>query len=110
MPTLDYTEFLVIKAWSLLHDPPDKAWNIQNHEERAKSIFQEIFCGTEFGGGVPSENVIKVVKMADIWASLFDRWLILHSEELSRHFVEFYDILNIFDPSKRAYNNALYVR
>jgi len=106
VPTLDYTEFLVIKAWSLLHDPPDKAWNIQNHEERAKSIFQEIFRGTEFGGGVPSENVIKVVKTADIWASSFDRWLILHSEELSRHFVEFYDILNIFDPSKRAYNNA----
>ncbi|NPA71170.1 MAG: type III-B CRISPR-associated protein Cas10/Cmr2 [Crenarchaeota archaeon] len=109
---MDYfKDFLVAKTWALLHDPPNKAWLISyhrvKHEEYAAQLFREIFPlkGAYEGLEIPNRRVESIVKTADVWASSFDRWMILHFKELSEEVVKFQDILNIFDPIIRAYRN-----
>ena len=103
---LDYVnEFLYTKAWALLHDPPNKAWIKGEHEKLAKKIALEIFKGTAFGGGVPGGRVYDAVKRADRAASTFDRWLLLKTWR--GKWLDYHNILNIFDPSVKAYRNDI---
>ncbi len=114
MSNVDYLkDFLAAKAWALLHDPPNKAWLISyhrvKHEEYAAQLFRKIFPlkGVHEGIEIPNRRVEPVVKAADVWASSFDRWMIIHFEKLSEGVIKFQDILNIFDPRIRAYRNDI---
>ena len=91
-------EFLTAKLWALFHDPPHKAYLMfkkkENHEEVARSLFDSVF---KFGF---SEKCDEIVKRADALAAGFDRWLLTKHVTLNK---EYYNILNIFDPSLKAY-------
>ncbi len=91
-------EFLTAKLWALFHDPPHKAYVMfkkkENHEEVARNLFKRIF---EFA---ISEKCGEIVKRADALAAGFDRWLLTKHVTFKK---EYYNILNIFDPSLKAY-------
>ena len=98
--TLDYAnQFLLAKIWAILHDPPHKAWS-RNHEKEAKEIMQNVFAETFYGGGVPGDIVEEIVRRADIAAASFDRWLLMKTRT---EWVNYHNILNIFDPRIKAY-------
>ncbi len=95
------TRYFESKLYVLMHDPPDKAWliiNGINHVNRAKELYQRLFQGTPFGGGVPNlESDMRIIK-SDKLASSFDRWIFLKPSR-SNYVYKRIRLLNIFNPS-----------
>ena len=103
------------KAWALLHDPPHKMWTLGGkvrcfptsgssgdrvHERESMAMWEKMRLRDVFGDVI---NVKDLVERADVFASIFDRWLI---EQLAKHFggkgpvFHYYKLHNLFDPKK----------
>ena len=68
-------EYFSLKVAALLHDPPDKSWDIKNHEERAKKLAEDLTSGTVLSG-VARYIKDKRVRWADRFVSTVDRWIL----------------------------------
>jgi CRISPR/Cas system-associated protein Cas10 (large subunit of type III CRISPR-Cas system) len=60
-----------LKIAALLHDPPDKPFEIGRHTERAKNLAEDIL-GSEISNLIDNDQI----KLADKIASSFDRWIL----------------------------------
>lgn len=60
-----------LKIAALLHDPPDKPFEIERHTERAKNLAEDIL-GSEISNLIDNDQI----KLADKIASSFDRWIL----------------------------------
>ncbi|MEM4965006.1 MAG: hypothetical protein QXT13_12745, partial [Pyrobaculum sp.] len=92
--------FFELKVYALLHDPPDKMWTLfrgVDHVERAREIYDRVFKGTVFGGGVPPGSH-PVVDRADQMAAAMDRY-IHYQRQPQRDIVVYKRLHNIFAPS-----------
>ncbi|MEM4898266.1 MAG: type III-B CRISPR-associated protein Cas10/Cmr2, partial [Pyrobaculum sp.] len=93
-------DFFELKVYALLHDPPDKMWTLfrgVDHVERAREIYDRVFKGTVFGGGVPPGSH-PVVDRADQMAAAMDRY-IHYQRQPQRDIVVYKRLHNIFAPS-----------
>ena len=68
-------EYFSLKVVALLHDPPDKSWEISGHEERAKNLLKMLTEGTALEGcdGLFNDERIS---WADRFVSTVDRWIV----------------------------------
>ncbi|MEL9991499.1 MAG: type III-B CRISPR-associated protein Cas10/Cmr2 [Thermoproteus sp.] len=95
---MDVRKFFELKLYALLHDPPNKMWALlggKDHEQEAKSLYDRIFSGTVFGGGVPPD--LKEVRTADRMAATAERF-VFYKGGPSKYVVEYKRLHNIFDP------------
>jgi len=74
-------EYFKIKLLAFLHDPPEKALNIQRHEERARAYLNNLVDGYDEAW---TENKGRI-KNADIWASIADRMQLPSGREKDFH-------------------------
>lgn len=87
METEDF--YFLTKSFVLLHDPPDKMWDLPGHEARAKELFRRIF-----NVGISSE-VENVAKAADVFSASLDRFVYLVR---GGDYVKYWKLHNIFNP------------
>jgi len=100
---MSLVKLFVAKAIALLHDPPYKSYCIAealkgkrvDHEEKAKQFMITLIKGTMLQDTVTKEYE-DIVRVADIIASGFDRWLI--DLAVKTNVISVNAIANIFNP------------
>lgn len=98
---VDGEKFFTAKVYALLHDPPNKMWVLRRHEDEAREIYDKVFRGTPFGGGVPpkEDELSRIAKEADVFASTIDR-LVFYVGGRRNYTVKYFRYHNVFDPRK----------
>lgn len=96
-------ELFNVKARILLHDPPNKMCVLPGHEEVAREFRKRVLGDVyplRLGVG---DELVDIVKRADVLASSFDRWLIstLYATQAPQGEVfRYYRLHNILMPNK----------
>lgn len=85
--------YFLTKAFTLLHDPPYKMWDLPGHEERARELFRRIF-----NVGI-TRKMEEIAAKADLFAAALDRFIFLAGSGRNYH-VKYWKLHNIFDPAQ----------
>ncbi|MCX8199813.1 MAG: type III-B CRISPR-associated protein Cas10/Cmr2 [Sulfolobales archaeon] len=102
----DIARLFIVKSRALLHDPPHKTLvDIKKHEEVAKNFRLIILKDIDPLYSGLSEELVRVVKRADVIASSFDRWLLnvlYYGKRVSDVYFHFNKLLNILNPCYKS--------